>query len=204
MNPILTLLTALLLAPRALPGFACSASAQETLEGYRAAARGFGDVLRIYRQSEQQGSWTTFQAEDAVHARIVGSKRLADLLGFGDLKRVSDRRFPGTVLELDGAGCWLLGVENDRFHELFAPNQRELGELAKSAGAWAAVPERAYPRWLDCFDTAGPGIWPALAGLLRQRRAGHLVGRRRRAGGHSFRVPVDEGARAGVQLPPAQ
>ena len=32
-------LTAVLLTPLALPGFACSASAQEALESFRAAAR---------------------------------------------------------------------------------------------------------------------------------------------------------------------
>lgn len=164
MKPTRIFFTALLLAPLALPGFARSASAQETLESYRTAARGFGDVrveLRTYGQGGQQSSWTTFQAEDAVHARVIGSKRLADLLGFGDIKPAADSKLPGTVLELDGAGCWLLGIEHDRFHELFAPNQSELGRLAKSAKAeaWAAVPERAYPRWLDCFDNAGPGIW---------------------------------------------
>ena len=153
-------LTALLLATLALPGFACSASAQEALESFRAAARGFGDVrveLRTYGQSEQQGSWTTFQAQDAGHARIIGSKRLADLLGFGDMKPAADSKLPGTVLELDGAGCWLLGVENDRFHELFAPNQRELGELAKSARAeaWAAVPERATRAGWTASTTPG-------------------------------------------------
>ncbi|MEI8196038.1 MAG: hypothetical protein WCI73_09030, partial [Phycisphaerae bacterium] len=36
-----------------------------------------------------------------------------------------------------------------------------LAKLAKDCGAasWQAVPTRAYPRWLDCFDNAGPGIW---------------------------------------------
>ncbi len=83
------LFTALLLAPLALPGFARPASAQGIVEGFQAAARSFGDVrveLRTYGQDGQQSSWTTFAAEEEKHARIIGSKRLADLLGFGDLK----------------------------------------------------------------------------------------------------------------------
>jgi hypothetical protein len=132
-------------------------------ETFRTDTRGFGAVTVSLRQPGDNGkdSWTTFQAEDAAHAKIIASKRLADLLGFGDLKVVSDSKLPGTVLELKDAGLWLLGLENGRFHELFAPTDRALRKLAKTAhaDAWAAVPARAYPRWLDCFDNAGPGVW---------------------------------------------
>jgi len=110
------LLTALLLAPLALPGFARSASAQGVVEGFQAAARGFGSVrveLRTYGQGGQQSSWTTFAAQDAAQAKIVGSKRLADLLGFGDLKPVVGSKLPGSVLEPSDAGWWLLGSESD-------------------------------------------------------------------------------------------
>ena len=67
------------LTPLALPGFARSASAQETLESYRAAARGFGDVrveLRTYRQGEQQSSADgniLFLLEPAHQQRWIGA-----------------------------------------------------------------------------------------------------------------------------------
>ena len=132
-------------------------------ETFNANARGFGAVAVTLRQVEQKtdASWTSFAAQDAEHATIVASKRLADLLGFGDLKPVADSGLPGTVLELKDAGCWLLGTEGATFHELFAPTRKALARLAESAkaGSWQAVPARAYPRWLDCFDNAGPGIW---------------------------------------------
>ena len=85
----------------------------------QAEVRGIGDIrveLRTYGEGEQQHSWTTFNAQDAERARILGSKRLADLLGFGDIKRVTDGTLPGTLLKLEGAGYWLLGVDGGRFH----------------------------------------------------------------------------------------
>ena len=160
----LALLAALLLAPLAFPGFTGLANAQETPGRFEAAARGFGDVrveLRTYGQGRQQSSWTTFAAQDAEHAKIVGSKRLADLLGFGDIKPVADAKLPGTVLELAGAGWWLIGLDGTNFQELFAPSMKPLAKAAEECGAaaWQPVPQRAYPRWLDCFDNAGSGIW---------------------------------------------
>jgi len=134
------------------------------VETFGAAARGFGYVrvtARFYRQPGTCSSWTTFAAEDGRRAVVCASKRLADLLGFGDLKPVAEPELPGTVLRLDGAGLWLLGTEGANFHELFArdmPAMVRLIELAQ-ATAWHEVPTRAYPRWLDCFDNAGPGIW---------------------------------------------
>ncbi len=133
-------------------------------ETFHAAARGFGDVrveLRTYGEGAKQSSWTTFEAQDAEYAKVIGSKRLADLLGFGDLRPAAESKLPGTVLELEGAGIWLLGLDGAGFHELFAPTREALAKVAKDCGAdtWQPIPERAYPRWLDCFDNAGPGIW---------------------------------------------
>jgi hypothetical protein len=132
-------------------------------EVFKAEARGFGAVTTTLRPLGKKcdASLTTFAAEDAEHAKVLGSKRLADLLGFGDLKGVADSGLPGTVLALDGAGFWLLGLDEANFHELFAPSLKALAKLAKEvkADAWQAVPARAYPRWLDGFDNAGPAIW---------------------------------------------
>lgn len=141
----------------------------DKIETFRADTRGFGQVAVTLRHNapDAKTSWTTFAAEDATHAQICASKRLADLLGFGDLKVVSDSGLPGTVLELNDAGYWLLGVEGSTFHELYAPTQKALKRLAKESGAtsWHPVPVKAYPRWLDCFDNAGPGVWVAGGGV---------------------------------------
>jgi hypothetical protein len=140
-------------------------------ERFRAKARGFGSVevaLRTYGEGAKRSSWTTFQAEDAAHAKVLGSKRLADLLGFGDIQPVTDADLPGTVLGLDGAGCWLLGLDGARFQELFAPSKETLANLAKDRGtaAWRPVPRRAYPRWLDALDNAAMCFWFSGFGVL--------------------------------------
>jgi hypothetical protein len=160
---------------------------------FKADTRGFGNVEVTLRHlgEKKDASWTTFAAQDAEHAKITGSKRLADLLGFGDIKQASgpglngaapepssflgglfgmatNDGLPGTVLELKDAGWWLLGLDGQRFHELFAPTAAELRDLAKSAGAngWSAVPAHAYPRWLDCFDNAAMCFWFSGMGVL--------------------------------------
>ncbi|MFA6293592.1 MAG: hypothetical protein WC637_17530 [Victivallales bacterium] len=132
-------------------------------ETFRAETRGFGKVDVDFRTlgEKKNASLTTFSAQDPEHAKITASKRLSDLLGFGDLKIVADSGLPGSVLKLDNVGWWLLGTEGLKFHELFAPDKDALAKFAKEAKAvsWTAVPARAYPRWMDCFDNAGPGVW---------------------------------------------
>jgi hypothetical protein len=134
------------------------------VETFHAAARGFGDVqgtARFYGEKQTHASWTSFDAEDGAHASLIASKRLADLLGFGDLNVVGDSGLPGTVVALEGTGLWLLGTKANVFHELFARDRRELRKLASSAESdkWGAVAVQAYPRWLDCFDNYGAGVW---------------------------------------------
>ncbi len=129
-----------------------------------AAMRGFGDVNvtnRVYGTAADRSSWITFAAEDPSHAAVVGSKFKADLLGFGDLKAKAGTGLPGTVVALDGTGMWLIGLNGSNAEVLFARSQAVLASLAKTANAasWKPVADRAYPRWLDCFDNAGTGIW---------------------------------------------
>jgi hypothetical protein len=138
--------------------------AMATTESYEAAARGFGDVkvsLHDFSDPQQKSSWTVFDCEDPAHAALTASKRLADLLGFGDIKPATPNEFSGTLLELPGVGVWLLGIDGNRFHECFASSEKQLKTIVADAKIkqLQAVPERAYPRWLDCFDNAGPGIW---------------------------------------------
>ena len=132
-------------------------------ERFRAEVRGIGSVEVTLRHlgPGNTASLTTFTTEDAEHAKVLGSKRLADLLGFGDIELVTDADLSGTVLALDGAGCWLLGLDGARFQELFAPSKEALANLAKDcvADGWQPVPQRAYPRWLDATDNAAMCFW---------------------------------------------
>jgi hypothetical protein len=133
--------------------------------------RGLGEIrasAQFFSEGSHRSSWVTFACQDADHAAICGSKFMADLLGFGGIKAIQDASLPGTVLGLEGAGYWLLGLDNQRCQVLFARTKDELDWLAKRAEArkWRAVPEHAYPRFLDCFDNAAFGVW--LLGWARQ------------------------------------
>ncbi|MHB9024663.1 MAG: hypothetical protein ACYC7E_10895 [Armatimonadota bacterium] len=144
--------------------FALCVVAFPLLAGEAVVLRGFGAVAvsaQYAGEGNARTSWITFTTEDAQHAAIIGSKYRADLLGFGDLKLLTNSSFPGTVIALDSTGLWLIGLDGEKCHVLFARSVKELTALAKraNAAAWKPTSERAYPRWLDCFDNAGPGIW---------------------------------------------
>lgn len=124
--------------------------------------RGFGAVTVGERaRAEGKESWITFAAEDAAHARVIGSKFVADLLGFGDLKEKIGTGLPGTVIALEGAGAWLIGLEGANCQVLFARSEQALAAFAsrEKVAGWQPVPAHAYPRWLDCFDNAATGVW---------------------------------------------
>ena len=139
-------------------------------ERFRAEVRGIGSVEVTLRHlgPGNTASLTTFTTEDAEHAKVLASKRLADLLGFGDIEPVTDVDLSGTVLALDGTGCWLLGLDGERFQELFAPSKEALANLAKDcvADGWQPVPQRAYPRWLDATDNAAMCFWFSGFGVM--------------------------------------
>ncbi len=146
----------LILTMTLLPLLAAAAE----IENFHATTRGFGDV-QVQARFDDNGSWTSFQAEDATHAGVIASKRLGDLLAFGNLALVKDSGLPGTVLALEDAGMWLLGLDGAYFHELYARDATGLRTQAEAAGAanWTAVTPDTHPRWLDGFDTNGPAIW---------------------------------------------
>lgn len=144
-----------------LPGIfaaAMACTAEIAPETFRADTRGFGQV-EVELRPAGAGSWTVFRGEDPAHARICASKRLADLTGFGDIKPVADSGLAGTVVAAEGIGAWLLGTRGAEFHELYAPDLTTLTATAATTGRLEPVPEHAYPRWLDCFDQAGLGVW---------------------------------------------
>lgn len=132
-------------------------------ETFIATARGFGRVEVAATWSGPPGarsSATRFRCADAGRAMLCASKRLADLTGFGGIAAVDAGGLPGSMLACDGAGLWLLAVQGVDVHELFAPDREGLRRLATAlpAGCRAVVP-RSHPRWLDCFDESGLGVW---------------------------------------------
>ncbi|MEI8197673.1 MAG: hypothetical protein WCI73_17395, partial [Phycisphaerae bacterium] len=146
--------------------------AEVTPPAARVELRGFGE-LSVNRHAADpagggNGAWITFTASDVQHAALCASKFLADYTAVGPVKVVSDSGLPGTVLELDKAGMWVLGVEDRRFHVLFAPTREDLAALCDQVGAkqWQAVTPHAYPGWLDCFDNASVGFWVLGGGVL--------------------------------------
>lgn len=139
-------------------------------ETFDATPRGFGNVkvtCHVYGGEDKKSSCTTFDTEDAKYAGICASKRLSDLLSFGDIRKVQDSSFNGTLLELKNTGFWLLGVNGNEFHELFAPSKTALSQLAQEVNTtnWSPVSSNVHPRWLDCFDSAGPGVWVGGGGV---------------------------------------
>ena len=130
-------------------------------EEFRFETRGYGPV-EVRLSSGEGAGITEFRAESPEAARRLGSKRLADLLGFGDVVRAKAPVTAAAGTELArkrGEGCWLLGLRGEVFYELFARTPEGLKRLAERVGRLEPVPERAYPRYLDCFDNAGPGVW---------------------------------------------
>ncbi|XHR30963.1 MAG: hypothetical protein ACFUZC_10430 [Chthoniobacteraceae bacterium] len=134
--------------------------------------RGLG-VIRVQSRdvgsSTEAVSWTTFTAEDAKHAAMCGSKFLADAV-WGPVHAAKESKLPCTVLQLDGTGWWVLGLNGNRFEVLFGRTEDQVHALAKTANAskWRPVQQRGYPRWLDCFDNAAFGIWVQGGGVLAE------------------------------------
>jgi hypothetical protein len=115
---------------------ACAASGQTNLSSRVVSLRGLG-TLRVearFYGTDKKKSWITFEAEDAEHAVICGSKFLADLTSLSPVRAVSDGNAPVTTLMLwgggwGGAGSWVLGIENRRFHVVFAPTAEDAAVL---------------------------------------------------------------------------
>ncbi|HEY3331049.1 MAG TPA: hypothetical protein VGK19_13560 [Capsulimonadaceae bacterium] len=158
-------LTALVVAASALScAYAVAATSTKTV-----ALRGFGTLQTTTREyAATRSSWVTFTATDPKHATLCGSKFIADLRGFGDIKPVADTNLPGTIVVLDRIAYWLVGVHGSACEVLCARSQTDLAALAKSAGAsaWKPVPDAAYPPWLDCMDNAAMGFWFLGGGVL--------------------------------------
>lgn len=132
--------------------------------------RGLGDLVLDDHGGTggDGGSWTTLTAADAGHAGWCASKFLADATALGAVRAVAGSGLPATVLALEPAGWWVLGVDGARFQALFAPTREALAARCSAAGAssWQAVAPRSHPAWLDCFDNAAVGFWVHGGGVL--------------------------------------
>lgn len=115
-------------------------------EAFTVRYRSLGRIDVTYAET-LDGSRTTFACVSPEKARVLASKRRADLLGYGDLTA------DGDVLTLDGIGSWTLAVEGSSFVETFASGGGGRKRLRPSQ------PSTFHPRWMDCFDAFGPALW---------------------------------------------
>jgi hypothetical protein len=131
--------------------------------------RGFGEISVIPRRySANHSSWITFTAQNPKCAERCGSKFMADLLGFGDIKLIPHSGLPGTTLALEDVAWWLVGRHGNACHILCARSMKDMALLARkaNASAWVPIPAGVYPSWLDCMDNAALGFWFLGGGVL--------------------------------------
>lgn len=123
---------------------------------------------RTYGDPTDRSSWITIQAADARTAARCASKYVEDILGYGDVLAAPDPGLPGTHLALAGTGEWVLGLDAERFHIVFARTPAGLASLLARAGAarWQAVGRELHPRWMDIFDNAAMTFWFSGFGIL--------------------------------------
>jgi hypothetical protein len=125
------------------------------------ALRGFGRVqVKSEGKRTPHGLLThaVFTAESHEKAIIVGSKYLADLQSYG---AVSKSDIPEATLKIRHSGYWKLGRVENRVHLITAPDAAGLKEAIRlwQADNWKAIPQQAYPRWLDNFDNSALAFW---------------------------------------------
>ncbi|GEM_PF-1539054 len=156
------LIVAALLLATVIPGISNPPTAEEPMQIVELREIGLLKITpRFYGHERNRSAWVTMEARDARKAMTCASKYLADTLGFGEIKQVRDQPSPATVLSLEGTGWWVLGVEGQKFHILFAHSKEDLTGLCKraQAAAWHPVERDSYPKWLDCFDNSSLTFW---------------------------------------------
>ncbi len=123
------------------------------------AVRGIGTIV-MREESVGAAHVTRFETESTDAARRLASKRLSDILNFGDFAVRGTSPAGGTLLVDDAAGARLLGVAGATFVEAWAPAPDGFAALALAKDApLKSVETAVYPKWLDCFDKGGPGVW---------------------------------------------
>ena len=193
---IITLGLALVLGATAilLSTIAYSAPKSGSEDGSREAYdfRVLGHIEANCRQRDGgSSSWTTLQTQDAEHARMTASKLVADLKAFGDIKASEG---PATALALDKAGSWIIGLDGAKVQILFAKNPADLKAMSREreSSAWQAVPERAYPRWLDRFDNDAVSF--GYMGWAQNRADKDINESAKWIGDHKFAMDVEIGS----------
>ncbi|MBA3686394.1 MAG: hypothetical protein H0W72_14305, partial [Planctomycetes bacterium] len=135
------------------------------------ALRAIGELrvqARFIGQAPDRSSWISLKAADAGKAAICASKYLEDLLGYGEVRIANDPPLPGTVLTLTDTGTWVLGLDGDSFHVVFARTAKDLAEVLKSANAkaWKPIARGTHPKWMDVFDNSAVTFWFSGFGTL--------------------------------------
>ena len=124
------------------------------VECFAVDCRGFGHV-EVSHGTGGGLEVTEFSLSDAKRAMRLASKRLRDLRGFGDLRLESGNE---TVLTLDGVGAWGLGAKGTRVCEIFGTDAKAVRAAVRGRGLTPPT-DRAYPRYLDCFDGDATAFW---------------------------------------------
>lgn len=129
------------------------------------ALRGYGTLQAVGTVSETSKgrvSLVRFTAESKEAAQTLGSKYLADLLAYGQIEETPTPALsPATVLNIKGAGTWVIGIQDKELLVLSSLDAPALKAAASSLGAahWTPPQRSAYPRYLDCFDNDALGQW---------------------------------------------
>jgi len=127
--------------------------------------RGFGRVSAAGATWKTEGapqSLVIFETQGEPQARILASKYLSDLLSYSiaTLKNPEAKQ-GGAILNIPQAGQWLIGRNDKHVFVLSAADEKTLNATAKSlqAESWVTPVPADYPKYLDCFDISGLGMW---------------------------------------------
>ena len=127
--------------------------------------RGFGQVSAAgasWKDGDALQSLVIFQTDSEDHGGILASKYLSDLLSYSTAtQKDPSAATGGAQLTISQAGQWLIGQNGKQVFVLTAPNDKSLATSAKALGAnsWTTPAPAKYPKYLDCFDISGLGMW---------------------------------------------
>lgn len=131
-----------------------------TGDSFSVDCRGFGHVDVEVSERAKGVLVTEFSLGDAKSAMRLASKRMNDLMGYGDLRRERSSSFVASLVDV---GAWCVGVRGSQVYEAFAPTAKQAETEVTKRGAMPPDP-RAYPRYLDCFDGDAAALWIACGG----------------------------------------
>ena len=118
------------------------------------ALRALGGVAVSLRDLPNGGSETRYECETPEAARILASKRRADLLSFGGLQEEEE----GSLV-LAGTGAWRVAVDGHVVVERFGKDRTSSGTRPRADLGGNAATKALHPAWLDGFDRWGTTIW---------------------------------------------